>query len=393
MPRDVKLIRVLISSPGDMADDRRVVQRVAEELNRSVLVDQGFRLEPITWQTHGAPDFADDPQGVLNRQLKDFDIYIGMIGHRFGTPTPRAGSGTEEEFDRAYVRWKEDHRTCRLMFYFNETPVSPYQLDPDQLAKVKAFRSRLGTLGGLYWTYSDAASELPELIRQHLLRAVRDYGNTWGPTAAIVGEAAPLSGTPAPDEVDTPLDLAADLEESTESVKAFFDRLTATMKHVQSELDRKNQYLEQEREAGTLTAAKARAQAREMAGSLRMLGATIDVELPLLKNNWSGFREKLLLVLAAVKTPGELAETMQRSQQLREILAGITGGGTHLKEVLSFLGSLSRDLRDATRQASLSLADLLAVFGQMVSQLIEIEKALEARLQGQTDPGDHLKAE
>ena len=42
---------------------------------------------------------GSDPQQIINSQVSDeYDIFIGILWTRFGTPTERAGSGTEEEF-------------------------------------------------------------------------------------------------------------------------------------------------------------------------------------------------------------------------------------------------------------------------------------------------------
>ena len=49
------------------------------------------------------PGFGTDPQGVVNEEIgDDYEIFIGPLWSRFGTPTPRAFSGTQEEFERVY---------------------------------------------------------------------------------------------------------------------------------------------------------------------------------------------------------------------------------------------------------------------------------------------------
>ncbi|MYD31374.1 MAG: DUF4062 domain-containing protein, partial [Nitrospira sp. SB0661_bin_20] len=64
-------------------------------------------MDVVRWETRTTPGFGKDPQDVINKQISDaYDIFIGIMWTRFGTPTPRAGSGTEEEFLRAYDRYK-----------------------------------------------------------------------------------------------------------------------------------------------------------------------------------------------------------------------------------------------------------------------------------------------
>jgi hypothetical protein len=48
----------------------------------------------------------------------DYDVYIGVLKHRFGTPTGRYGSGTEKEYRDALKRWKADGSPW-ILFYFS----------------------------------------------------------------------------------------------------------------------------------------------------------------------------------------------------------------------------------------------------------------------------------
>jgi len=64
----------------------------------------GITLRLIGWPDTVRPGVGVDPQNVINQQVRDqYDIYVGVWGSRFGQSTPRAGSGTEEEFRQALV--------------------------------------------------------------------------------------------------------------------------------------------------------------------------------------------------------------------------------------------------------------------------------------------------
>src|SRR3712207_9162732 len=64
--------------------------------------------------------YGDGPQAVIDRQVSiaDFHIFIGILWRRFGTPTARAGSGTEEEFQTARESWRVQRRPQEILFYF-----------------------------------------------------------------------------------------------------------------------------------------------------------------------------------------------------------------------------------------------------------------------------------
>ena len=134
-----------------------------------------IRLELIRWETHAYPGFGEDPQAVINKQIpQDFDLFIGIMWYRFGTPTNRAESGTFEEFQRAKQRHDANPDDLQLMIYFKDAPppVSPSELDPGQLSHIATFRDSLGSQGGLYWSFQ-TTSEFEQFVRMHLTRYIQ----------------------------------------------------------------------------------------------------------------------------------------------------------------------------------------------------------------------------
>ena len=58
-----------------------------------------FRIESKKWEKDVFPAFGEDSQDVINKQIgTDYNIFVGIMWKKFGTPTSRAESGTEEEF-------------------------------------------------------------------------------------------------------------------------------------------------------------------------------------------------------------------------------------------------------------------------------------------------------
>jgi len=144
MAKTQTTIRVLIASPGDLEEERAILREVISELNDTWANTTGIRLEAMGWESHATPGIGIDAQDVINQSFNDdYDIFVGVLWTRFGTPTNRAPSGTVEEFERAYARYKEQPTSVRIMFYFKELPVAPHQIDINQLAAVQNFRSIL----------------------------------------------------------------------------------------------------------------------------------------------------------------------------------------------------------------------------------------------------------
>ncbi len=151
MPDTLQMIRVFVASPSDVQAERNALVQVVEELNRTLGNKKSTHIELLRWESNVTPDMGR-PQEVVNRQIGPYDIFVGMMWKRFGTPTGEADSGTVEEFELAYSSWRLTGKP-RIMFYFN---TAPYTLktpeEADQLSKVLAFRQKLETQG-LVWLY------------------------------------------------------------------------------------------------------------------------------------------------------------------------------------------------------------------------------------------------
>lgn len=160
-----KVLRVFIASPGDVPAERDALSRVVDEVNQTTAPLVDCRLEAVRWETHSSPD-AGRPQQVINQQIGEYDIFIGVMWRRFGTPSGIANSGTEEEFRIAYKRWEELHQLA-LMFYFCEAPFYPKTLDElEQMKRVLLFRQELEGKA-LAWSYEHQGL-FETTIRKHL---------------------------------------------------------------------------------------------------------------------------------------------------------------------------------------------------------------------------------
>ena len=143
-------LRIFVASPGDVADERAQLARVVEQVNQilgALVPESGLVLELIRWETHVHPGLGTDAQAVVNEQLQigTYDVFVGIFWTRFGTPTQRAESGTEEEFRVAYEAWKLRGRAIQIMVYFcrSSAAIPDDEKAVDQLRKVVRFREEL----------------------------------------------------------------------------------------------------------------------------------------------------------------------------------------------------------------------------------------------------------
>lgn len=236
MARQETILSVFVASPSDVDDERNRLEEIIRELNIAWSRELEVRLDLVRWETHAYPSFGEDAQAVINDQMPDdFDIFVGLMWYRFGTPTGRAGSGTIEEFQRAKARHDANPNDVQLMIYFKDAPapIAPSKLDHEQIASVSTFRNGLGAEGGLYWSFQ-TVDDFEKLIRLHLTRQVQ----FWRSKNATKAEPATVEAVPSAekssneeDEVGF-LDLMEKFEDEFATVTEITERITTATAEV-----------------------------------------------------------------------------------------------------------------------------------------------------------------
>ena len=132
-----------IASPSDTLDERNACETIFDEINHGIGRSKGFRLVSLRWEKDVYPGVAEYGQKVINQQVEGkYDLFIGIMKSRFGTPTPQAGSGTEEEFNIAYEKYQKGE-IGNIFFYFGIPDKTAYELDLNQFQKVKDFKDEI----------------------------------------------------------------------------------------------------------------------------------------------------------------------------------------------------------------------------------------------------------
>lgn len=161
-----KIYKCFIASPGDTSSERTICDKVFNEINKGIGNSFNFRIESLKWETDTYPAFGESSQGVINKQIGSYDIFIGIMYKKFGTPTKVAGSGTEEEFDIAYSKL-ERKEPVDIMFYFNDEACKLSDVNLEQYSQVCKFRKKIESLNGYYFKYNGVL-EFENYLRNHL---------------------------------------------------------------------------------------------------------------------------------------------------------------------------------------------------------------------------------
>jgi hypothetical protein len=169
-------VRVFVSSPGDLRRERRLVADVCRDMADILRRD----IRALLWEGAGrghpeSPPFTAEvtgfgPQAVIDNQIRDamggYDIYVGMLWLRMGTPTSGWRSGTEAEFRYALREFQRVGRPRRLLFY-TKRPRAGQVREPEAEAFVAELERDLG-LPQRFGTTADLRRLLTHDLRQSI---------------------------------------------------------------------------------------------------------------------------------------------------------------------------------------------------------------------------------
>jgi ubiquinone/menaquinone biosynthesis C-methylase UbiE len=204
MNRDqVRRIRVFVSSPNDVKGERELLDGVVEEINRTIGETGSFVLQLFKWERNVIPQIDQTPQGVIDNQMLDCDIYLGILRTRFGTPTGNYGSGTEQEFRAALERFNSKGKPW-ISFYFYSGPVQLRSREErEQYDKVCNFRDELERKGvvGRYKKTRGNQDAFLEQVRTSLIKLIPQLLGEAEKAAQLKNEVT--QGKPPPSVVES----------------------------------------------------------------------------------------------------------------------------------------------------------------------------------------------
>lgn len=185
-------LKVFLSSPGDVAEERAIALQIIERLSYDPLLRGRVKLEAVAWDKPGggAPLLATmTPQQAVNEGLPtpgECDIVVVIFWSRMGTPLPpdytkadgsRYQSGTEWEYEDAIAANRANNGRPDVVVYRRSEQVL---LDPaaadfaDKLAQWQAvqgffadFSAPDGSISRGYNAY-DTPGDFGNLLNHHL---------------------------------------------------------------------------------------------------------------------------------------------------------------------------------------------------------------------------------
>ncbi|WP_108252751.1 DUF4062 domain-containing protein [Planctomonas deserti] len=139
MPKSVRELVVFLASPGDLETERAAVREVERRLN-SIFENRQARVRVVGWEN--VPPALGRPQELINPLVHECDLFVGLMGRRWGSKTGEFSSGFEEEFNIA-MRRRDVGDVPAIGIFFAEIPIEAMADPGPQLEKVIEFRNKV----------------------------------------------------------------------------------------------------------------------------------------------------------------------------------------------------------------------------------------------------------
>ena len=150
-----KVYHIMIGAPSDITEEVTIVKDVVNRWNDLNSEKEKVVLLPKYWESSTYPKAGARPQESINKQIVEkSDLLISIFGARIGAPTGSSLSGSIEEINEHLKVGKE------VMAFFKQS--GSYDIDPDQLKKVKEFRSSIQNK--VLWVDYPSAEKFRDII-------------------------------------------------------------------------------------------------------------------------------------------------------------------------------------------------------------------------------------
>lgn len=189
----MKKLRVFISSPGDVQQERLIAKKVIANLNR--IYSQYVELETIMWEDlplEATASFQDGIDYFLDKAPVDIAVFIlwsrlgSKLGENFKKPDGTIyQSGTEYEFDMMYALWEQTKRPKIMVYVKDAEPQFSSGLNLGDIKEAleqrnllqnfieENFRDRETGTNYAYWQF-DKQQTFEERLKTHLTRLIHE---------------------------------------------------------------------------------------------------------------------------------------------------------------------------------------------------------------------------
>ncbi|MDC6390962.1 hypothetical protein PP182_19910 [Maribacter sp. PR1] len=172
---ETKTIKILVSCPGDVDPEKEKIKRLCSDFTVANHGKSNIAFHVIDWKDY-VGHYGDRGQEQLNNYFGTYDVYIGILWKRFGTPPGSINeegkanqSGTEEEFRLAMNFW-DRFRKPKIQFFVKDYDKQVNNsLQSEQIKKVFEFLEELKRQNSSFLNYFDSEDSFNSKMIQVLL--------------------------------------------------------------------------------------------------------------------------------------------------------------------------------------------------------------------------------
>jgi len=175
MTQKIRQIKVFVSCPSDVEREKEVVREACDSLTK-IFSESNIHVKAVDWRKDASPLITGEgAQSVIDDQIKeDYDIYVGIFWKRFGDKQSNGLTPTEEEFEKAFKRYKQTGKPL-ITVYFKTDEFYPDTIyETKQFLEVQEFRERIKPLG-LYGEFKE--KEFYKKIIEDIGHKVKNFGS------------------------------------------------------------------------------------------------------------------------------------------------------------------------------------------------------------------------
>lgn len=162
----VRLVRVFVSAPPDVAQERAALDEIVASINRTEGDAHQVRLDLRTWDQDAKPLVGPGRRQVLDDLALPYDLYLGILSAAFGD------ARTGGLFRQACDRWGRLGRPW-IVLYFDDAP-KVLRTEAKAYVKLCDFREEVESQGIVcgYIGVRGSPGSFYEMASEHLRRTV-----------------------------------------------------------------------------------------------------------------------------------------------------------------------------------------------------------------------------
>lgn len=340
-------ISIFLASPSDVETERDIVAATVEQWNAVNSAHRDVVFNLLRWETSVSAGFGADGQQVINAQIGDqYDVLIALFWSRFGSNTPRARSGTVEEYERALSRFQAGEQ-IEIAFFFKNHPVDFRNVDLENLQRLKDFEQEVQGAGALSKSFKDSDGlrfEINLLLDRLSREAVVEQSPSRSKALGVTQrDAAVLQGIEDADEEEEGLfDVAERLQRSAEPSTAFLEELTERLNILTDVTSGAGEQISSITKLRAIDPSEARPLIEKVAREMNVFSTFLEQRSP-------SFDEDVSVMVSSIRSLIDISHDFRDSEDFVENLSNFqiminslyVSMSTSQESMAGFLGSVS----------------------------------------------------